>query len=78
LRARNVAFATVSRAPIEMLMAYRKRMGWTFEWVSALNNDLNQDFAVSFTQQEIDDGAADYNYGSDAGVSRVELFQSRR
>ena len=32
----DVAIVAVSRAPIEQLLAYRRRMGWTFPWVSSL------------------------------------------
>src|SRR5213082_1781516 len=33
---RDVTFLAVSRAPLDRLMAYRSRMGWTFPWVSSL------------------------------------------
>lgn len=62
LKARDVSLVTVSRAAIEKLTSYRQRLGWDFEWVSSLNNSFNQDFRVSFTQQEQDDGAMEYNY----------------
>ena len=48
LNRRDTNLVLVSRAPIEKLLAYRKRMGWTMEWVSSLSNSFNQDFAVSF------------------------------
>lgn len=62
LKARDVALVTVSRAPIEVLAAYRKRMKWRFEWVSSLNTEFNRDFGVSFTQEEMDAGQMNYNY----------------
>ena len=62
LKARDVAFATVSRAPVATLDAYRRRMGWSFEWVSSLNCDFNRDFRVTFTQEEMDAEQMDYNY----------------
>ena len=62
LNARDVSLATVSRAPVATLEAYRQRMGWSFEWVSSLNNDFNRDFGVSFTQQEMDTATMNYNY----------------
>lgn len=62
LQARDVSLVTVSRAPLEELQNYRKRMGWSFEWLSSLNNTFNQDFRVSFTEEQISDGTADYNY----------------
>jgi predicted dithiol-disulfide oxidoreductase (DUF899 family) len=51
---RDVTFLAVSRAPLNRLMAYRSRMGWTFPWVSALGSDFNMDFGVS--------QASTYNY----------------
>jgi predicted dithiol-disulfide oxidoreductase (DUF899 family) len=44
----DVSFVAVSRGPIEKLQAYRKRMGWTFRWVSPATSDFNFDYHVSF------------------------------
>ena len=44
------------------LLAYKKRMGWKFEWVSSGANDFNYDFAVSFEKADIEAGRAMYNY----------------
>ena len=44
----DVSFVAVSRAPIEKLQAYRKRMGWKFRWVSSAASDFNFDYHVSF------------------------------
>lgn len=46
LHARNTSFALVSRAPVEKLDAYRKRMGWTIPWFSSYESDFNVDFGV--------------------------------
>jgi predicted dithiol-disulfide oxidoreductase (DUF899 family) len=46
LHARDTSFALVSRAPIDKLEAYRKRMGWTIPWYSSFENDFNVDFGV--------------------------------
>ena len=62
LAARDTSFVAVSRAPLAKLEAYRKRMGWTFRWVSSAGSDFNFDFGVSFAQ---DGQAHDYNYGSE-------------
>lgn len=53
----DVTLAAVSRAPIEKLTAYRRRMGWSFPWVSSSRSDFNFDFGVSFTEDSICDGA---------------------
>jgi predicted dithiol-disulfide oxidoreductase (DUF899 family) len=63
LNNRDVAMAAVARAPIELLQSFRARMGWTFTWVSSLESDFNQDFRVSFTPQQLAEGAFEYNYG---------------
>ena len=47
LNQRDVTMLCASRAPIAQLSAYRRRMGWTFPWVSSLRNDFNYDFGVS-------------------------------
>jgi predicted dithiol-disulfide oxidoreductase (DUF899 family) len=62
LNHRDVTLIAVSRAPLEKLLAYRKRMGWSFEWVSSLGSDFNRDFGVTFTPGEIEKGETLYNY----------------
>jgi predicted dithiol-disulfide oxidoreductase (DUF899 family) len=47
---RDVTFVAVSRAPLEQLNAYRRRLGWRFPWVSYGDSDFNLDFAV-FTEE---------------------------
>lgn len=61
LAARDVTLVTVSHAPFAKLDAFKKRMGWHINWVSAYNTDFNQDFHVSFTAEEAK-GKVDYNY----------------
>ena len=63
LNQRDVTMIGVSRAPYAKLAAYRKRMGWTFNWVSSLETDFNFDYHVSFTPDEIAAGQAVYNFG---------------
>jgi len=63
LNHRDVTLTAVSRAPFARLEAYRKRMGWTFPWVSSANSDFNFDYRVSFTPAELAAGEANYNYG---------------
>ncbi len=47
LKARDVTMVCVSRAPIEKLLAYRERMGWSFNWASSHKSDFNFDYGVS-------------------------------
>jgi predicted dithiol-disulfide oxidoreductase (DUF899 family) len=58
LAARDTSFVAVSRGPLDKLMAYKQRMGWTFRWVSSLDSDFNFDFGVSLKPG---DG---YNFGT--------------
>jgi predicted dithiol-disulfide oxidoreductase (DUF899 family) len=51
LKARDVTMICISRAPLEKLLAYRERMGWSFNWASSYHNDFNFDFGVSATEQ---------------------------
>ncbi len=53
LNARDVTFLCVSRAPLEKLQSYKRRMGWTFPWVSSLGSDFNYDFDVSATEEQL-------------------------
>jgi predicted dithiol-disulfide oxidoreductase (DUF899 family) len=70
----DVAFVAVSRGPLERLHAYRRRMGWSFPWVSSLD-DFNVDFAV-FTDEERRSGTG-FNFGTgrhaDMNVRTTEL-----
>ena len=52
LQARDVSLVLVSRAPLEKLAAFKKRMGWRFPWVSSGGCDFNRDFGVSFTRKK--------------------------
>jgi predicted dithiol-disulfide oxidoreductase (DUF899 family) len=63
LNHRDVTFSAVSRAPLEKLLAYRRRMGWAFPWASSYESDFNFDYGVSFTEQEQREGA-EYNFRS--------------
>lgn len=58
----DVMFWAVSRAPLEKLRAYKKRMGWAFPWASSRDDDFNFDFNVSFTEEQQRKGAVEYNY----------------
>ena len=59
---RDVSFVVISRAPLEKLTAFQKRMGWKFKWLSSNKNDFNYDFYASFTPEMIRDGSVFYNY----------------
>jgi predicted dithiol-disulfide oxidoreductase (DUF899 family) len=89
LNHRDVTFAAVSRAPLAKINAYKKRMGWSFPWVSSDGSDFSFDYHVSFTPEQIAEGKAYYNYevrpntmSDDVGISvfykneRSEVFHT--
>jgi len=64
LAARDTTMVAISRAPLAKLEAFKKRMGWTCDWFSSGGNDFNFDYGVSFTQEQIEAGKAEYNFGT--------------
>jgi predicted dithiol-disulfide oxidoreductase (DUF899 family) len=64
LAARDTTLVAVSRAPLAKLVAFKQRMGWTFDWLSSARSDFNYDYAVSFTPEQIRSGAKTYNFGT--------------
>ncbi|MFI5049569.1 MAG: DUF899 domain-containing protein [Gaiellales bacterium] len=58
----DVMLWAVSRAPLDKLQAYGRRMGWTFPWASSTDTDFNVDFDVSLTEEQQRQGLVDYNY----------------
>ena len=57
LRAQDATMLYVSRAPIERLLAYKERMGWSFPWVSCGTNDFNFDLGFSYTDEQVNEFA---------------------
>ncbi|MHB8629783.1 MAG: DUF899 domain-containing protein [Aggregatilineales bacterium] len=57
LAARDTAFTVISRAPLDKIDRFKKRMGWSFPWVSSFGSDFNYDFHVT-----LDDDHTEYNY----------------
>jgi predicted dithiol-disulfide oxidoreductase (DUF899 family) len=53
LAARDVTTLLVSRAPVEKLQAYKQRMGWGLDWVSAGGTDFNRDLGFTSTEEEL-------------------------
>jgi predicted dithiol-disulfide oxidoreductase (DUF899 family) len=47
LNARGVTFTAISRAPLDKLLGYRQRMGWTFPWASSYGTGYNFDLEIS-------------------------------
>jgi predicted dithiol-disulfide oxidoreductase (DUF899 family) len=60
----DLSFVAVSRVGLAFIEAVKRRMGWSFPWVSSAGNDFNSDFGMSFTPEDIAAGRAIYNYGT--------------
>jgi len=74
LKQRDVTMIAVSRAPLQKLTEFKKRMGWTFKWVSSFDSDFNFDFHVSFTPEQLARKEVFYNFKirDDVGSSERE------
>jgi predicted dithiol-disulfide oxidoreductase (DUF899 family) len=59
LTARDTSFAAVSRAPMDKIKAFQRRMQWVLPWVSSFRNDFNYDYQVTLDPGR---GATIYNY----------------
>jgi predicted dithiol-disulfide oxidoreductase (DUF899 family) len=53
LGARDTTLLLASRAPLDKLLAFRKRMGWGIEWVSSAGTDFNRDLGFMHTEEEL-------------------------
>ena len=62
LKHRDTNFLAISRAPYQKLAAYKKRMGWSFKWLSSFGTDFNFDYYVSFTEEQIAKESPYQNY----------------
>lgn len=69
IKQRDASMVAVSRAPQEKIEGFKKRMGWSFHWVSSFHSDFNYDFGVSFTPEDIKSGKAVYNYTGPQGAA---------
>ena len=56
LNNRDVTLIAISRAPIEKLQAYKRRMGWEFPYVSSFGSDFNFDFDFASTEEQMATG----------------------
>jgi predicted dithiol-disulfide oxidoreductase (DUF899 family) len=62
LAGHDVMLWAVSRAPIEKLETYRRRMGWTFPWASSSDSEFNFDFSTTLSRDEERSGEVQYNF----------------
>lgn len=59
---RDATLIAVSRAPMDEIAEFKKRMGWKFHWVSSFKNEFNFDYGVSFRAEDRASGKVYYNY----------------
>ena len=52
LNHRDVTLVCFSRAPIDRLVAYKKRMGWEFPYVSTHGSEFPFDYALALTPEQ--------------------------
>jgi predicted dithiol-disulfide oxidoreductase (DUF899 family) len=52
LNAHDVTMLFVSQAPVAKLQAYKRRMGWSFPWVSSANSEFNVDLGFSSSEEQ--------------------------
>src|SRR4051812_12978577 len=52
LNARDVTMLFVSQAPLEKLQTFKRRMGWSFPWVSSANSEFNLDLGYSSSEEQ--------------------------
>jgi predicted dithiol-disulfide oxidoreductase (DUF899 family) len=58
----DVMLWAVSRAPLQKLQAFKRRMGWAFPWASSSGSDFNADFNVFVSEEQQRKGDVEYNY----------------
>jgi predicted dithiol-disulfide oxidoreductase (DUF899 family) len=71
----DVAMTAVSRAPLDKLVAFKRRMGWTFPWASS-RGDFNFDFNVSLTEDQQREGTVEYNYRREPALTELGIGDS--
>src|SRR5271156_6622716 len=75
----DVTLCAVSRAPLEKLQAFKRRMEWSFPWASSPAIDFSIDFQVTLTEEQQRSGGGEYNFRatgpapSQAGPALVEM-----
>lgn len=62
LATQGYGFAAISLAPLAKLEAFKKKMGWSFQWVSSGGSDFDYDFHVAFPMKDLEAGQVYYNY----------------
>jgi predicted dithiol-disulfide oxidoreductase (DUF899 family) len=74
----DVMLWAVSRAPLEKLQGYKRRMGWSFPWASSFGTDFNYDFQAAFTKDQQQSGVVQYNFRSIDTHSDLTIYHHLR
>jgi len=74
----DVMLWAVSRAPLQKILTYKRRMGWTFPWASSFGGDFNFDFNVGFTEEQQRVGGIEYNYRRGAVSASYRALEGRQ
>jgi predicted dithiol-disulfide oxidoreductase (DUF899 family) len=53
LKAKDTTLMLASRGPLEKLLGYRERMGWSIDWASSGGSDFNRDLGFLYTEEEL-------------------------
>jgi predicted dithiol-disulfide oxidoreductase (DUF899 family) len=69
----DVTLGAVSRAPLAKLQAYKRRMGWSFPWVSSFGSDFNLDFHTAWTEEQQRSNAVEYNFAPEDQKAVLEF-----
>ena len=62
LAGHDVTLCAVSRAPLENIQAYQRRMGWSFPWASSYGSDFSFDLQAASTPEQQQSGTGEYNF----------------
>lgn len=68
----DVTLTAISRAPLDEISAYKRRMGWRFPWASSYDSDFNYDYQVSFTPEDLAGDTVTYNFSP---ISSAHAFE---
>jgi predicted dithiol-disulfide oxidoreductase (DUF899 family) len=70
---RDVHLMAASRAPLAKIEAFKRRMGWRFDWVSSHGSDFNVDFGVAFSKEDVARDQVSYNYGVSSAYGSEDM-----
>jgi predicted dithiol-disulfide oxidoreductase (DUF899 family) len=72
LHAEDTTLVLVSRAPLDKLVAFQERMGWTIPWYSSAGTSFNFDFHVTNDESV---APVQYNYKDKATLARDAAYR---